>query len=359
MKIVGIFRGFPGLGRVIAGTELLETLRDDYGCEVMAFSYLQGARYLNIRGIKQAVSVPDYDICPLGILPTGYSAARIVEAIQHFSPDCFFIDGEPLLLQQMRICFPSVRIVTLLNPSDIDNAGIHESHIRYFRHLYSMADLTLVHGLRYLDKPYGFDNFVSTKTILRREIGKIVRNAKKLIYCVLGGGTVNVDEDFLTGTLSVAVHCIKLMKRMPEFRCVIVCACEKVAERVKGLVEDMETIEIRSDYVSPGEYYGTAALIITRAGRNTLSELVYLGVPAIAFMTGGRFRAAEQSDNARHLSGCVVKMPVDISEIELLSCAKRLLAEDMVENVAAGLGGREEALDAVCRFLNLKRGCDD
>ena len=28
-KILGIFRGFPGLGRVVSGVSLLETLRDE------------------------------------------------------------------------------------------------------------------------------------------------------------------------------------------------------------------------------------------------------------------------------------------------------------------------------------------
>ena len=29
-KILGIFRGFPGLGRVVAGVSVLETLKNDY-----------------------------------------------------------------------------------------------------------------------------------------------------------------------------------------------------------------------------------------------------------------------------------------------------------------------------------------
>ena len=30
MKILGIFRGFPGLGRVVAGVSLLETIKMNY-----------------------------------------------------------------------------------------------------------------------------------------------------------------------------------------------------------------------------------------------------------------------------------------------------------------------------------------
>ena len=34
MKILGIFRGFPGLGRVVAGVSLLETIKMNYNCEI-------------------------------------------------------------------------------------------------------------------------------------------------------------------------------------------------------------------------------------------------------------------------------------------------------------------------------------
>jgi len=30
-RIIGIFRGFPGLGRIVAGVSILEYLRDNYG----------------------------------------------------------------------------------------------------------------------------------------------------------------------------------------------------------------------------------------------------------------------------------------------------------------------------------------
>lgn len=33
-KILGILRGFPGLGRVVSGVSILETLRDSYDYDV-------------------------------------------------------------------------------------------------------------------------------------------------------------------------------------------------------------------------------------------------------------------------------------------------------------------------------------
>ena len=42
-KILGILRGFPGLGRVVSGVSILETLRDSYGYDVKIISYLTPA----------------------------------------------------------------------------------------------------------------------------------------------------------------------------------------------------------------------------------------------------------------------------------------------------------------------------
>ena len=50
MKILGIFRGFPGLGRVVAGVSLLETIKMNYNCEIKIISYLQGNKYLEKKG---------------------------------------------------------------------------------------------------------------------------------------------------------------------------------------------------------------------------------------------------------------------------------------------------------------------
>lgn len=48
-KILGILRGFPGLGRVVSGVSILETLRDSYGYDIKIISYLQGNKYLYSR----------------------------------------------------------------------------------------------------------------------------------------------------------------------------------------------------------------------------------------------------------------------------------------------------------------------
>ena len=77
MKILGIFRGFPGLGRLVGGVSILEALRDRYGFKVKAVSYLQGNKYLKTRGFETLGDVTAFDYCSIGLLPTNHFAKEI------------------------------------------------------------------------------------------------------------------------------------------------------------------------------------------------------------------------------------------------------------------------------------------
>ena len=50
-------------------------------------------------------------------------------------------------------------------------------------------------------------------------------------------------------------------------------------------------------FIPAEQYYCNAGLVITRSGRNTLSELAYLGIPAISFVSGCSYRKIEQTNN--------------------------------------------------------------
>ena len=149
MRVLGVFRGFPGLGRVIGGVELLEALRQEYGCEVFAFTYLQGLSYVQQRGIEVLGDVPAQDVSPIGVLPTGRACAELSYWIERFQPDLVVIDGEPLILNALRIRFPQLRIVALLNPADISNPDNYPISMDYFREMYRQADCCIVHAHLY------------------------------------------------------------------------------------------------------------------------------------------------------------------------------------------------------------------
>ncbi len=160
-KILGIFRGFPGLGRVVSGVSLLETLRDEYGCCIEIISYLQGNRYLELKGYENLHEVVPMDYCSIGLLPTNVTGAYIHEKIRCFQPDIVIIDGEPLIIQALKISYPKLKIVALLNPADIENEQNDQDAMRYFNAMYSLSDLAIVHGLRSVSNTGKYVFFIS------------------------------------------------------------------------------------------------------------------------------------------------------------------------------------------------------
>ena len=117
MKVLGIFRGFPGLGRVVGGVSILETLRDTYGFKVKGISYLQGNEYLKSRGFQILSDVSNFDYCSIGLLPTNHFAKEVNCVIKEFVPDIIIIYGEPLMVQSNTISYPQIKMVDLLTPS--------------------------------------------------------------------------------------------------------------------------------------------------------------------------------------------------------------------------------------------------
>ena len=95
MKILGLFRGFPGLGRVVAGVSLMETLKSQFGFKTKAISYLQGNTYLRNKGFETLNEISDKDICSIGLLPTKHFAESIFSIIKEFRPSVIVVDGEP------------------------------------------------------------------------------------------------------------------------------------------------------------------------------------------------------------------------------------------------------------------------
>lgn len=299
-KILGIFRGFPGLGRVVAGVDLLETLKEDFGCDVKLISYLQGNRYLESRGYTGLKEVSSMDYCSIGLVPTNKMGVYIHKTIRDFMPDVIVVDGEPLILQSIKISYPNIKVVALLNPADIDNPNNDREAMDFFNALYSLSDLAIVHGLRHVERNKKYKDIISINTIIRREIIKVKNIPTNNIYCVLGGGTVNVGQQFEDSTLRIGELCKNVAAFLPKHTMHIICSSQNI---FKVLNENChsENVTLHEDIISAKKYYSDACLVITRSGRNTLSELAYLGIPAIAFVSGCTYRKVEQSNNIKDL----------------------------------------------------------
>lgn len=326
MKILGIFRGFPGLGRVVSGVSLLEELRDQYNCEVKAISYLQGSKYLSQKGFDETTEVSSSDYCSIGLLPTNKMGANIHALIKSFQPDLILIDGEPLVVQSIKLSHPNIKVVVLLNPSDVDNPANDKEAMDYFNAMYSLADLAIVHGLRKTIGSYSYNHIVSIPTILRRDILSITERSGENIYCVLGGGTVNSNEQFIDSSIRIAKLCINLADYKQDKEIHIVCSSDNIADTLEGRYLPTN-VHIHKDIMTPTELYSNAALIITRSGRNTLSEVAYLGIPTISFVTGDCYRKEEQLQNIKGLQfNNIVEAELDISPFQLSEKIEELMS---------------------------------
>lgn len=300
-KVLGIFRGFPGLGRVVAGVSLLETLRDNYDYNVKFISYLQGNKYLESRGYTDLKEATPMDYCSIGLLPTNKIGVYIHNTIRDFMPDVIVVDGEPIILQSIKISHINVKVVALLNPADVDNPNNDKEAMDFFNALYSLSDLAIVHGLRQVEQDKRYKNIISINTIIRQEIIAVKNVPTNNIYCVLGGGTVNVGQQFEDSTLRIGVLCQKVSALLPEYTMHIICSSQNIF-KVLNKNNFSDNVKLHKEIISAQNYYSDANLVITRSGRNVLSELAYLGIPAISFVSGCTYRKVEQTNNINDLN---------------------------------------------------------
>lgn len=325
-KVLGIFRGFPGLGRVVSGVSLLETLRDDYECEIKIITYLQGNEYLKTRGYAKIYEAIPMDYCSIGLLPTNQMGVHIHSIIKTFTPDVVIIDGEPLILHSLKISYPNLKIVALLNPSDVDNPQNDKEAMDYFNELYSLSDLAIIHGLRKVVPHYNYKKVVSIDTILRDEVLRINNIKSNNIYCVLGGGTVNVGHQFVESSIRIGELCKEVAASLKDYKMHIVCSSQNIYNALNKNVFDKNVV-LHKNVLDVNYYYTDACLVITRSGRNSLSELAYLGIPTISFVSGCEYRRAEQEQNIKSLDlQNIVIESLDCTSASFLSLCVKMIA---------------------------------
>lgn len=126
-----------------------------------------------------------------------------------------------------------------------------------------------------------------------------------------------------------------------------------VLELAHDRIVDMDlapNVHCSSNIVEPATYYKSAGLIITRAGRNSLSELAFLGIPAIAFVTGDEYRKVEQKQNISNLKSDNIRV-LDISThpFDILPDIHLLMRKS--STVASLKDGSAEALRNILKLL--------
>lgn len=300
MKVIGIFRGFPGLGRVVSGVETLRIFQKYHNAEITVFSYLQGFEYC--KDIFNTHNIfTEKDISSIGIIPVSQSGELIIDEIEKINPNFILIDGEPLLLLTIKLRFPNLKVITLLNPFDVENPNNKISSQLFFKDCYAKADYAIVHGIWQVEKPKEFvNNFYSLHTILRNEILEIkpTYNNNRIV-CILGGGSVNGSSSFFQNTLEIAKKAFLIAKEYVSFQVDIFCSCEDVYREVTQFNTFNQNIFVHRELKNPNDMYSNAKLVLARAGRNTISELLHLKIPSLLFATSCNIRGSEQSQNLK------------------------------------------------------------
>lgn len=302
MKIYGVLRGFPGLGRVSSGIALLKGLQKK-GHSVKAVSYLQGYDALEQQSVKPFIeyNITKNDIMPIGLNPIEKYSTLIIESIIQDCPDLVIIDGEPLLTSTLCSVFDRRRIISILNPTDLINKSLPPSTINFYHSHYLSCSNSIVHGIGLSGEKWLFNNDCKVhclNTILREEILEMeVEPFPEEISCILGGGTANATESFFESTVMIGKKIIELATCNKEYNFNIYCNDKFIKDRIIRENKIPFNVSIYDTYISPIQIYKNSAIVIARAGRNVSSELLYLGIPALLVATKGDFRSVEQDKN--------------------------------------------------------------
>lgn len=344
--VIGVFRGFPGLGRVSAGIALLKEVQQK-GVEVAAISYYQGTEALIQQEIPVLLdyTVATYDITSIGINPITGFATTIIDEIQKKNPDLVIIDGEPLLQSTLSEVFPKEKIVALLNPSDLVNDSLPESTIRFYHKNYLSCGNAIVHGID-IDYDVVAENGCKIHyipTILRQEVlelKSVERKAERVVG-ILGGGSINSSEQFFSATVDVGKKIVSVAQKMRDTYFDIYCNDANIKDAIERNVTIPSNVRIESSYVSPQVMYRNAGVVIARSGRNVVSELLFLKIRGLLFATDGDYRSKEQEKN---IDAMVLASNDLFVKIEISDCD-----EKVIRNI-------DERMNSKCRGIDFKPG---
>ena len=357
-KIYGIFRGFPGLGRVSSGISILKEFQN-MGYDIAAISYLQGLDALQKQSVPLLLNyeIKSSDITSIGINPITHFATKIICKILEEKPDIVIIDGEPLLQSTLCDVYPKEKVVALLNPSDLHNDTLPESTIKFYHKNYLSSSNAIVHGIGIKNKFVKKNDcdIYYIPTLLRQEILEISRinyNSKRIIG-VLGGGSVNSSDEFIKSTIEIGKKIIILAKHLNNYSFDIYCNDTFIKNEILKNISLSLNINIISSYTAPRDIYKDVRIAIVRAGRNVASELLYLGIPSLLVATSGDYRAKEQEKNIDNMilesSHLFKKINLlDTTDI-LISKVNELLNIPLNENVF--IPGNKHAIEILKKII--------
>ena len=321
------------MGRVVSGIEVLRILKNNYHFEIRLFTYFNGVSLAEEHGfaIDELGDVGQSDLTDIGLLPVSSIGSKIIKSIIDWNPDMVILDGEPLLCKALSMVYSKKRIITLINPCDIENPHTPLSNNLFFRDCYLSSGITICHGFITPQQQFYYpqNHLYYANTILRKSIFTIKEdrkfkkdNVKKRLSCILGGGAKNAPKTMLSSTIEIGKHVIAASNYLDGFQIDIFTNDKDVSRELTKYVKN-DSIVIHNNYCLPTELYRDADFVICRSGRNTISELLFLGIPAILISAGLDFRGKEQSYNIKQAEkisrGNITGYDVSMSE-QILAC---------------------------------------
>lgn len=191
-----------------------------------------------------------------------------------------------------------------------------------------------------------------TKARARRELG--LAGKEKLVVSVwgsLGAGHMN----------GIMAELIPLLDGTQDFRLIHAAGkmyysgiCEKLAETAPNL--SARKVDLREYIFDMPRVMAAADLVLCRAGASTISELTYLGKPAV-MVPSPNVTNHHQERNARVLEkagGARVLLEGEFEARSLLNLVRRLLAdEEALSSMSAAMGALAvpDATDKICGII--------
>lgn len=299
MNIVAICRGAPGLGRVAPSLALTRTLAARHDrTTVMFASYEAGVRYLAKLGEQVAdLGIPD----GLFIDSVAPQALRVLEIIKDTRPDLVLIDGEfylPLTLAHL-----SVPVVYLANPHDL--GGKPNTFRRVNAQLLQYADAVLVSSLSCSAPALRPGLVPGTPCLeipaLSRDISRACEpcTGSPRVLITTGGGSLHSSQ-LRTATDNALEEVLSGLDPLAESGQIgTVRVVLGTDATLHGKWHRRQWLDLVTGPVALSDLYPRHDLLITRAGRNTLAEAAYCGIPTLALpVTADPHRAGEQAANA-------------------------------------------------------------
>ena len=317
MRVLFINRGYPGLGRVMGSVALDSIFKNSAifrNYESAFASYLSGYTYLEKSNFHPINLFPDgYFYRPNAFcIPFGVEGRSFVKLVGSFSPDFVVIDGEPLFIDWLYDML-QIPVLVITNPSDLYNPACDDMAIDFFRYYYSKAHAVIAHGIwRLPDHLTNLGNragnVVEMNTIVhhkifeagfQRRIGNNKPSCGRKIVGVLGGGSENVASSYRSHSLQLAKWLVEACDCVEIEKLTLYCSDKNV---YKCLVEECHPrfpCNFIADQMDNISDIIEADLIVGRAGRNLVSEVLTLGSRALLVAVAAEnYRTGDQKETA-------------------------------------------------------------